>query len=122
MYELTVETWFSAAHNLREYKGKCEALHGHNWKVEVAVTAEKLDDAGMVVDFKVLKKETEDLLDTLDHKYLNEIPPFDAINVTAENIARFIFEELSGRLNDGNIRVARVRAWESHNAAAAYCG
>jgi len=120
MYELTVETWFSAAHNLREYKGKCEALHGHNWKVEVTVTAEKLDSAGMVVDFKILKKETEDLLETLDHKYLNDIPPFDAINVTAENIARFIFEELSGRLNDGNIRVAMVRAWESHNAAAAY--
>lgn len=120
MYELKITTSFSAAHNLREYQGKCENLHGHNWRIEVFVTAEKLDRLGMVMDFKTLKTATKDLLETLDHRYLNEIPPFDEINTTAENIARFLYEKLSERLNDGNVRVARVRAWESDNAAAAY--
>lgn len=120
MYELKIETWFSAAHNLREYQGKCENLHGHNWKVEVHVMAEKLDPLGMAVDFKVLKKETEKLLEILDHGYLNEIPPFDKINTTAENIARFIFDKLSEKLNDGNVRISRIVAWESDNAAASY--
>jgi len=120
MYELKITTDFSAAHNLRGYQGKCENLHGHNWKVEVWVTAEKLDELGMLMDFKELKAATNDLLDTLDHKYLNEVPPFDEINTTAENIARYIFEKLSEKLNDGNARVAKVRAWESDNAAASY--
>lgn len=120
MYELTIESYFSSAHNLRGYEGACENLHGHNWKVEVHVSAEKLNPIGMVMDFKKIKTETKRVLEGLDHKYLNEVPPFIEENATAENIARFLFRELSAALNDGNIKVAKVRVWESDNAAAAY--
>ncbi|MBI1912486.1 MAG: 6-carboxytetrahydropterin synthase QueD [Deltaproteobacteria bacterium] len=120
MYELTIESSFSSAHNLRGYEGACENLHGHNWKVEVAVTSEKLDKLDMVIDFKRLKAETKRIMEYLDHKYLNEVPPFDKINPTAENIARFIYKELARAFNDGNIKVAKIKVWESENAAAAY--
>lgn len=120
MYELTIESSFSSAHNLRGYEGACENLHGHNWKVEVAVTSEKLDKLDMVIDFKRLKAETKKVMEYLDHKYLNEVPPFDKINPTAENIARFIYKELARAFNDGNIKVAKIKVWESENAAAAY--
>lgn len=118
MYELTIETSFSSAHNIRGYDGACENLHGHNWKVEVNVCAPTLDKLGMVIDFKVLKEETRKVIDSLDHKYLNEVPPFDRENATAENIARFIFKELSKAIK--NIKVSEVRVWESESAAAAY--
>lgn len=120
MYELTVKAHFSSAHNLRDYQGKCENLHGHNWHVEVFVEAERLDATGMVMDFKKLKDETNRVMDKLDHKYLNEIPPFDTVNTTAENLASFIFKELMREINDGNVRVSKVRVWESEKAAAAY--
>ncbi len=120
MYELTVKTHFAAAHNLRGYEGACERLHGHNWKVEVFVEAKKLDDIDVAIDFKVLKSETAKVIDKLDHYYLNEVPPFDKINTTAENIARYIYQELGKNLDDGNVRVSRVRVWESETAAATY--
>lgn len=120
MYELTIKTDFSAAHNLRGYEGKCERLHGHNWHIEVNVQAETLDDLDMAIDFKVLKAETNKVMEKFDHRYLNEVPPFDKINTTAENIARVIFQELAAVVNDGNLRVSLVRAWESQKAAAAY--
>jgi len=119
MYELTVETTFSAAHNLRGYDGACENLHGHNWKVEVRITCDTLDKVGMVMDFKRLKAETRAIVDTLDHRYLNEVAPFDSDNATAENISRFIYSKLKERLGAG-VTVARVTVWESENAAAAY--
>ncbi len=120
MYELTIRQTFSSAHNLRGYDGACENLHGHNWKVEVSVTADELDHLGMVVDFKKLKVETKKTLSRLDHRYLNEVPPFDKENATAENLARFIFNELSGVLNGGPATVSKVVVWESDDACAAY--
>jgi 6-pyruvoyltetrahydropterin/6-carboxytetrahydropterin synthase len=123
MYELTIDTHFSSAHNLREYGGACERLHGHNWKVRVTVEAGELDRLGMVLDFKVLKEKTEKVVERLDHNYLNEVPPFDkenGKNPTAENLAEFIFKELKKALEDGNVRLKRVKVWESEKAAAAY--
>ena len=121
MYELTIETHFASAHNLRGYDGACERLHGHNWRVEVHVEVEKLDAIGMGVDFKILKAEAAKIVDRLDHYYLNEVPPFDdELNTTAENIACYIYKELSTALNDGNVQVSRIRVWESEKAAASY--
>jgi len=122
MYELTIRQTFSSAHNLRGYEGACENLHGHNWKVEVSVRAEALDNLGMVLDFKKLKAGTKKVLSRLDHRYLNEVPPFDRENATAENLARFIFTELSSSLNKGPATVSRVVVWESDDACAAYTG
>lgn len=120
MYELTIQTYFSAAHNLRGYEGECEKLHGHNWKAEVYIQAKNLDNIGLAIDFKTLKKETEKIIKNLDHKYLNEIPPFDKENPSSENIARIIFEKLSNALNNENIKISKVTVWESEMAAAAY--
>ncbi|MBI5560659.1 MAG: 6-carboxytetrahydropterin synthase QueD [Deltaproteobacteria bacterium] len=120
MHELTITTDFSSAHNLRGYEGSCERLHGHNWKVEVRIAAERLDKLEMALDFKVLKEKVNRVVEKLDHRYLNEVPPFDKTNPTAENIASFVYRELSPVLNDGNIKVKKVRVWESDKASAAY--
>ena len=120
MFELTIETAFSSAHNLREYDGACERLHGHNWRVELHVEAEKLDSIGLAIDFKLLKRGLNKVVEGLDHRYLNEVEPFDTLNPSAENLAKYIFEKLSKTLNDGNLRVSLVRVWESEQAAAAY--
>ncbi|TYP00304.1 preQ(0) biosynthesis protein QueD [Geothermobacter ehrlichii] len=120
MYRLTIQTHFAAAHNLINYQGDCENLHGHNWKVEVQVRAHQLDAAGLGIDFKVLKKEANRLLDELDHKYLNDLEPFKDISPSSEHICRFLFERLSARLNSDNVQVDEVRVWESDNACASY--
>ncbi|MBI5344294.1 MAG: 6-carboxytetrahydropterin synthase QueD [Deltaproteobacteria bacterium] len=120
MFKLTVTSSFSAAHNIRGYEGKCENLHGHNWKVEAGVSSKRTDRLGMVVDFKILKDETKKVLDSLDHKYLNETPPFDRLNPTAENIARFVYKTLSSRINGRGIKITGVKVWESENSAASY--
>jgi len=120
VYYLTIQTHFAAAHNLINYQGDCENLHGHNWKVEVRVRARQLDAAGLGIDFKVLKKEANKLLDELDHKYLNDLEPFRNISPSSENICRFLFERLSARLNTDNVQVDEVRVWESDNACASY--
>jgi 6-pyruvoyltetrahydropterin/6-carboxytetrahydropterin synthase len=120
MYYLTVYSSFAAAHNLMNYQGDCENLHGHNWKVEVTVAARELNAAGLGIDFKILKKETNKLLDQLDHKYLNELPPFAQESPSSENIARFLFEKLGQELNDGNVTVKKVTVWESDHACASY--
>lgn len=120
MYHLTIYTHFAAAHNLINYQGDCENLHGHNWKVEVTVSALELDKAGLGLDFKILKKRTNALLDTLDHKYLNDLEPFRDSSPSSENICRHLFEHLSADLNDGNVRVVKVTVWESENACASY--
>ncbi|SKA05292.1 preQ(0) biosynthesis protein QueD [Trichlorobacter thiogenes] len=120
MYRLTIKTGFAAAHNLINYQGDCENLHGHNWKVEVTVTARELDQAGLAIDFKVLKRETNALLDELDHKYVNQHHFFQDISPSSENISRYLFHELSKRLNDNNIKVERIGVWESDNACAEY--
>ena len=119
MYELIIHLGFAAAHNLRGYQGRCENLHGHNWKITVKVAAPRLDDLGMVMDFKELKAQCNSLLEELDHKYLNEIAPFDRQNPTTENIARHLYSRLSETLPDP-VRVTEVTAWESDNCAATY--
>ncbi|MFP3870158.1 MAG: 6-carboxytetrahydropterin synthase QueD [Syntrophobacteria bacterium] len=122
MYELKIVTEFSAAHNLRNFGGKCEALHGHNWKVEVVVNGSQLDDSGVVLDFGELKAATRDLIAELDHHYLNELPFFTLHNPSSENIARYIFEGLRDKINDRRVRVNRVSVWESQDACATYLG
>lgn len=115
MYEVKITREFSAAHRVEDYPGNCEKLHGHNWRVEVFVKKETLDSLGMVIDFRKLKKLTEDAVKSLDHSFLNELPAFDGKNPTAENIARHIYEKLSGAAD-----VSRVTVWESDTSAASY--
>ena len=120
MYEVTIEKTFSAAHALLEIGGKCEALHGHNFTVEVAVEGETLNDEGLLLDFRTLKGWTDEILDLLDHRFLNEIPFFQGINPSSENIARFIFGKMKARLEGTLLSLARVTVRESVNAWATY--
>lgn len=120
MYRLMIKTSFAAAHNLINYQGDCENLHGHNWRVEVVVAAKELDKAGLGIDFKILKKQTNSLLDELDHKYLNDLTPFKNDSPSSENISRYLFERLSETLNNDNITVEKINVWESENACASY--
>lgn len=119
MYEIKVKGSFSSAHNLREYKGKCEAIHGHNWKVEVILESENLNSEGMVLDFKLAKKLLNQVLDKLDHKYINKIEPFNKVNPTSENIAKFIFQEMREKIGD-DLKVKKVTVWETENSSASY--
>ncbi len=120
MYRLTVHTSFAAAHCLTHYQGDCENLHGHNWKVEVTVTTAELDKAGLGIDFKILKAETNVLLKTLDHKYLNDLPPFLQLSPSSENIARYLYAELGKTFNNGIVKLEMVTVWESDFASASY--
>lgn len=120
MYRLMIRTSFAAAHCLKHYQGDCENLHGHNWKVEVAVTANELDKAGLGIDFKILKADTKEFLKTLDHKYLNELSPFLEISPSSENIARYLYDELKRKFTNDNIKVEMVTVWESDFAGASY--
>jgi len=116
VYSVKVEGDFSAAHNLRGYKGKCEALHGHNWKVEAAVSGEALDKNGLLLDFHFLKARLNKALEKLDHKYLNKIPYFKKVNPTSENIARYLFDSLKPEIPG----LAAVAVWESEYSVATY--
>ena len=120
MYELKIISHFAAAHQLREFHGKCEQLHGHNWKVEVYVTGNSLGKDGLLIDFGVIKEDTKKALKELDHKFLNELDPFKEDNPSSENIARYIYDSLSHTLNNDTIRVSKVTAWESDTACATY--
>ena len=120
MYELVVHTHFSSAHSLRGYQGKCEELHGHNWKVGAQIAAETLDNLGMVIDFKVLKQELNKIIQRLDHKYLNNIPPFNSLNPSSENIAFYIFQELKKILKIDRRSLTKVTVWESEDSSASY--
>lgn len=95
MYEVTVEQAFSSAHSLRGYPGKCANVHGHNYKVEITVAGESLDALGMLLEFEIIKKAVAPWIDQFDHGFLNEIPPFDVVNPTAENLAKFFYDEVS---------------------------
>ena len=119
MFELTVRTEFAAAHRLRGYKGACEKLHGHNWKVDVVIEAARLDKLGMLMDFKDVKAVVDDILDKLDHELLNDLPPFRKVNPSSENIAKFIARELAKRLPRG-VQVKSVTSWESDRCGATY--
>ena len=116
-YKLSVTRSFSSAHCLREYKGKCENLHGHNWKIRAAFYGTKLDDTGMLMDFADIKAHLDKIVAYLDHKFLNEIGPFDRVNPTAENIAAFILVQLKN-VKMENARVCEVEFWESESSSA----
>ncbi len=120
MYELKILTQFSAAHRLENFYGKCEALHGHNWKVEVFLQGRELDDAGLLMDFGVVKARVNEVLEEIDHKYLNELPAFKDQNPSSENLARYLFERLAGVLNRSGAQVSRVNVWESDTSCASY--
>ena len=120
MYELKIVTHFAAAHRLKDFHGVCENLHGHNWKIEVYVVGERLGKDGILCDFKLIKEKTEKILKELDHTYLNKHPFFEKENPSSENIARYIFNALSKELNNENIRISKVTAWESETACASY--
>ena len=119
MYELTVEREFSAAHYLREYDGACARMHGHNYRVQITVGGEQLDDAGMLLDFADLKQLCDAVIDQLDHRCLNEIAPFDEINPTSENLARYLYQSVRGGLPDA-VSVQRVTVFESARSSATY--
>ena len=120
MYELKIVSQLAAAHQLRDFEGQCENLHGHNWKIEVYVTGHALEENGILLDFRVVKQATQKVLQGLDHKFLNELAPFKEANPSSENIARYIFESLAKDLNNSKVRVSRVSAWESDSACATY--
>ena len=120
MYELKVVSQFAAAHQLREYKGGCENLHGHNWKIEVYVAGDNTDAAGVLLDFGVIKKHVRDIMSMLDHKYLNDLEFFQQNQPSSENIAYFVATEMQKRIADQSARVSRVTAWESDDASATY--
>ena len=119
MYELEVETEFSAAHRLRGYEGQCERLHGHNYLVRVTLGCERLNSLGMVMDFVDLKTILREITDRLDHRFLNEVEPFERINPTAEQIAAHIAEALTHRL-PGGVCLRKVTCWESGRCGASY--
>lgn len=120
MYEVTVKTQFSAAHRLRGYDGKFENLHGHNWLAIGTVQAKELDAMGVGVDFVMLKNKMNDILSKLDYKNINDVPPFDKLNPSAENIAKWLYDELGKAINTATARVTRVEVKEFENCGAVY--
>ncbi len=122
MYEVSVDETFAAAHNLRGYKGKCEDLHGHNYKVRVTLAGQELDSVGLLYDFVHLKQVIQSVIRSLDHKYLNELPPFDVVNPSAENIARYIYDESAKQLREApnGAGIASITVWETEVTAATY--
>ncbi len=120
MYEVTIRMHFDAAHFLREYGGRCENMHGHRYEVEVAVESAELNEIGLVFDFTRFKAAVGDLLARFDHHCMNEVPPFDRINPSAENIARTVFEDLGPRLAGTPVRLAWTRVYESPDSWATY--
>jgi len=120
LYTIKVITDFAAAHLLRGYAGECSRLHGHNWKVEVEIAARALDEVGMGLDFKDIKANTREVIGKMDHRNLNDLPPFDQINPTAENIAAHIYKTLAANLNDERAQVSAVTIWETERACVKY--
>lgn len=120
MYVLKIVTDFASAHSLRDYPGDCARLHGHNWQVEVSVFSQVLDGSGMAIDFREIKKQTKLVVKRLDHQYLNEIKPFDVLNPTAENIAKYFFDEIALLITNKDIKVKEVLIWETPRSAVTY--
>jgi len=119
-YTLKIVTDFASAHTLRDYPGDCSRMHGHNWKAEVEVSSPQLNQSGMVIDFKDIKKATREITSELDHRYLNDLDAFKVINPTAENIAAYIYKELFLRLNNEHIKINAVTLWETERACVRY--
>ena len=120
MFELMIESQFSAAHQLRGYRGKCEALHGHNWRVQVTVSSDKLNDIGIAIDFHDLKAISNEVILSLDHSFLNEVFPFTEINPSSENIAKWIFESIKKKIEGETCNLSSVTVWENETASATY--
>lgn len=120
MFALKIVTDFASAHSLRDYPGDCSRLHGHNWQVEVVVESEVLDEVGIAIDFREIKKQTKLVIKRLDHQYLNDIKPFDELNPTAENIAKYFFDEVGELINNKHVRVQQVTIWETPRACVTY--
>jgi 6-pyruvoyltetrahydropterin/6-carboxytetrahydropterin synthase len=119
MYRVAVHDHFSSAHQLKGYRGKCEDVHGHNWKVELEVEGETLDHIGMLVDFRMMKDILKNVIDELDHRMLNEIEPFNKINPSSELLAQHIFQKVRNALGAG-VKVYSISVWESENSRAVY--
>lgn len=120
MYRITVKQHFDAAHYLRGYKGKCENVHGHRFEVVVSLESKQLNDIGIVYDFVELKRKLNDILDRFDHASLNDIPPFDKINPSSENIAAVVFRELQSKLKGEPVTLTAVDVWESPENSVRY--
>ena len=120
-FEVMIERNFSSAHQLRGYKGKCENLHGHNYKIEIYARGRELDNIGLLVDFGELKQAADEVVQYLDHRNINELPPFDVeLNPSAENLARYILERVAARVGDERVRVYKVRCYETPTSVATY--
>jgi 6-pyruvoyltetrahydropterin/6-carboxytetrahydropterin synthase len=123
MYEVTVEETFAAGHALRGYKGKCENVHGHNYRVQVTVEGRELDATGLLVDFVELKRLMREVVAILDHQFINDLEPFTVINPSAENMAKYFYDYLAGGLHSKTpLRVSQVKLWETDTASATYRG
>ena len=120
VFEIVVESHFSAAHCLKGYAGDCARTHGHNWTVEVYVRCRELNEIGIGIDFRDIKQHMEEILKELDHAHLNELPPFRAQNPTSENIARYLYRELRTRLNTETVAVSRIKVSETPGAGTFY--
>jgi 6-pyruvoyltetrahydropterin/6-carboxytetrahydropterin synthase len=121
MFEVSVEQTFAAGHALRNYRGKCENVHGHNYRVEITIQGEQLDETGLLVDFLEVKRVMGGAIEYLDHRFINDLPPFDQINPSAENIAKYFYDRVSTGLKTGvDVRIAEVRVWETDTSSAVY--
>jgi 6-pyruvoyltetrahydropterin/6-carboxytetrahydropterin synthase len=121
VFEVMIERHFSSAHQLRGYKGKCENLHGHNYKIEIYVRGAELNNIGLLVDFGDVKAAADQIVNYLDHRNLNELPPFDEeLNPSAENLARYILEFVGSRIDDDRVKVFKVRCYETPTSVATY--
>jgi 6-pyruvoyltetrahydropterin/6-carboxytetrahydropterin synthase len=121
MFEVTIEQTFAAGHALRNYHGKCENVHGHNYRCQLTVEGPQLDSTGLLIDFVLLKRTLQSVVDRLDHQWLNDLPPFDVLNPSAENIAKFIYDEVSKGISAGNeMRLGSVKLWETDTSSATY--
>jgi 6-pyruvoyltetrahydropterin/6-carboxytetrahydropterin synthase len=121
MFEVMIERNFSSAHQLRGYRGKCENLHGHNYRIEIYARGRELDNIGLLVDFVELKAAADEIVNYLDHRNINELPPFDEeLNPSAENLARYILERVSAQVGDERVQVYKVRCFETPTSVATY--
>jgi 6-pyruvoyltetrahydropterin/6-carboxytetrahydropterin synthase len=124
MFDVSVEKTFAAGHALRGYKGKCENVHGHNYRVRVTLTGAQLDSTGLLYDFVEVKRRLDAIIERLDHRFINDIAPFDQLNPSAENLARYFYQELDQALREAAaevpVRIGEVRVWETDTTTAAY--
>ena len=121
MFEVSVDRTFAAGHALRNYRGKCENVHGHNYRVQITVQGEQLDSTGLLVDFLEIKRLADQVIEYLDHRFINDLAPFDELNPSAENLAKYFHDRVSAGLTGAAaVRIAEVRVWETETSSAVY--